>query len=50
MDINIEKTLIVFSQDEQPIKSKIILGMGNKELSAYSREESASLELNPLLW
>ena len=45
MDINIEKTLI-----EQPTKSKIILGRENEEISAYSREEHASLELNPLLW
>lgn len=45
MDINIEKTLI-----EQPIKSKIILGRENEEISAYCREEPASLELNPLLW
>jgi len=31
-------------------KSKIILGRENEEISAYSREEPASLELNPLLW
>ena len=48
--INIEKTLIVFSHVEQPNKSKIILGRENGEISAYSREEPASLELNPLLW
>jgi hypothetical protein len=51
VDINIEKMLIVFSHVVgQPIKSKIILYSGNKEVSAYSREESVSLELNPLLW
>jgi hypothetical protein len=32
------------------LKSKLILGRGNEEVSAYSKEESASLELNPLLW
>ena len=51
MDINIEKILIVFSHVEQPTKSKIILGKENEEISAYSRKEPASLELNPLiLW
>ena len=51
VDINIEKMLIVFSHVvEQRIKSKIILYSGNKEVSAYSREKSVSLELNPLLW
>ena len=44
MDINIEKNLIVFSHVEQPTKSKIILGRGNEEGSAYSREELASLK------
>jgi hypothetical protein len=48
--INIKKTLIVFSHVEQPTKSKIILGRENGEILAYSREEPASLELNPLLW
>jgi hypothetical protein len=38
VDINIEKTLIVFSHVEQPTKSKIILGRENEEISAYSRE------------
>ena len=52
VDINIEKTLIVFSHVEQPTKSKfkIILGRRNEEVSAYRREDSASLELNPLFW
>ena len=52
LDINIEKTLsqIVFSHVEQPTKSKFMLGRGNQEVSAYSREKSVSLELNPLLW
>ena len=51
-DINIEKTPIVFtfSHVEQPTKSKIILGRENEQISAYSREEPAFLELNPLLW
>ena len=48
VDINIEKTLIVFSHVEQP--TKIILGRRNEEVSVYSRKESTSLELNPLLW
>jgi hypothetical protein len=47
VDINIEKTLIVFSHVEQP--TKIILGRRNEEVSVYSRKESTSLELNPLL-
>ena len=47
---NIEKTLIVFSHVKQPTKSKIILGRENEEISAYSRKEPASLELNPLFW
>ena len=50
VDINIEKTLIVFSHVEQPTMSKIILGRDNEQISAYSREEPAFLELNPLLW
>jgi hypothetical protein len=45
VDINIEKTLIVFSHVEQP--TKIILGRRNEEVSVYSRKESTSLELNP---
>jgi hypothetical protein len=47
----LKKPLIVFSHVEQPTKSKLILGREN-EISAYSREESASLELNLLhvLW
>jgi hypothetical protein len=47
LDINIEKTLsqIVFSHVEQPTKSKFMLGRGNQEVSAYSREKSVSLEL-----
>ena len=51
LDINIKKTLslIVFSHVEQPTKSKFMLGRGN-EVSAYNREESVSLKLNPLLW
>ena len=36
MDINIEKTLSVFSHVEQPTKSKLILGRGNEEVSAYN--------------
>ena len=31
-------------------QSKLILGRRNEEVSAYNREESASLELNPLMW
>ena len=50
MNINTEKTRIIFSHVEQSTKSKLILGRGNEEVSAYSKEESASLELNPLLW
>jgi hypothetical protein len=38
------------SHVEQPTKSKIILGRENGEISAYSRKEPASLELNPLFW
>ena len=34
IDINIEKILIVFSHDEQPTKSKLILGRGNEGVSA----------------
>jgi len=45
----IKKMPIAFSHVEQPTKSKLILGRWN-EISAYSREESAALELNPLLW
>jgi len=50
VDINIEETLIVFSHVKQPTKFKIILGRRNEEVSVYSRKESTSLELNPLLW
>jgi len=50
VDINIEKTQIVFSHVEQPTKSKIILGRENEEVSASNREEPAFLELNPSMW
>jgi len=50
VDINIEKTQIVFSHVEQPTKSKIILDSGNEEVSAYNREEPAFNELNLSMW
>ena len=46
--MNIKKTLMFFSHVEQPTKS--ILGRANDDISAYSREEHASLEFHPLLW